>query len=157
MKPVVTLKLQTIEDIFTMDYKAIIDAINTPEHLYVIEARPEGKKSVRGDRGAKWNPSKKTMTDWGWQLKAQHKNNPLFTGPLHLDITYAFKRPKSHSKKRQEVMWHTNLGDLDNIHKTLGDCGQDVLWDNDKIICSTYERKIWCAVDCIIIRVKELK
>jgi len=70
----------------------------------------------------------------GWQLKARMEGREPFSGPLEVDILFVFTRPKSREKLNER--YHTIKPDIDNLIKFILDCGNGILWYDDKQIAN---------------------
>lgn len=80
------------------------------------------------------------------------KGRQLYTGPLELHATFYFTRPKGHydSKgrlKRSAAKRPTVPPDLTKILRGLEDGLNEILWDDDKFVVTTFARKMYCPVD----------
>lgn len=68
-------------------------------------------------------------------------------GPLRVDVTFIFPRPKSHFRSTGELKqtapdWHTSRGDRDNLDKAVLDCLTQLgMWKDDGQVCSGTIRK----------------
>ena len=82
---------------------------------------------------------------WGITISQQHGDRPMFVKPLHLNATFYFRIPKTHYKKRDEMMATpmSYTPDLDNLLKFICDCCSGVLYKDDAIVSSVSSRKIW--------------
>lgn len=78
---------------------------------------------------------------FGLYLAQQHGNDPLFDCPLHLDVTFFMPYPSKGIRKYG--LYHVNRSDLDNLIKFLLDLSHDILFKDDKIICSMIAKKIY--------------
>lgn len=70
----------------------------------------------------------------GLVLRQQHNQEPLFKGPLRLDVVFYVKRPEC--KKKDTSPWHITTPDYDNFLKFLGDTLNKVIWDDDRYVCA---------------------
>lgn len=77
----------------------------------------------------------------GISLSKQHDNDIFFDGPVHLDVI--FYMPYSTNKKKNNEVYHIVRADLDNLIKFLLDCAHDILFKDDKIVCSISAKKIY--------------
>jgi Holliday junction resolvase RusA-like endonuclease len=75
-------------------------------------------------------------------------------GPLRVDLTFYFPRPKSHFRSNGELkptapVWHTAKPDRDNSDKAVLDALTDLgLWGDDKQVCDGRVRKLYCPPGC---------
>lgn len=64
-----------------------------------------------------------------------------WVGPLRVDLTFFFPRPKSHFRSNGELkpnapVWHTGKPDRDNSDKAVLDALTDLgIWGDDKQVC----------------------
>ena len=66
-----------------------------------------------------------------------------FTGPLKVELTFFFPRPKGHFGtgrnvgilKKSAPEWHTVKPDIDNTVKMVYDCLNRIFWHDDSQIC----------------------
>jgi crossover junction endodeoxyribonuclease RusA len=70
-------------------------------------------------------------------------------GPLRVDLTFSFPRPKSHYRANGELkdtapIWHTGKPDRDNADKLVLDALTSIgLWPDDKQVCDGRLRKFY--------------
>ena len=67
---------------------------------------------------------------------------PLFEGPVLLRCRFVFLRPRSHTKARQRIPFHTSKPDLDNLVK-LVDGLTGVVWRDDAQIAEVQAVKLY--------------
>jgi len=60
-------------------------------------------------------------------------------GPVALDVTFYFPRPKS----RAGYIWHVTAPDADKLLRAIGDAGNRVAWDDDKVIAYCIVPKLY--------------
>jgi len=86
------------------------------------------------------------------ELQKQHAGKPLYTGPLHLDVTFYLRIPKSSIKRMESIkgQYHVFKPDTDNLVKFCGDISsmkdmddKHVLMHDDCIISVITARKIY--------------
>lgn len=75
----------------------------------------------------------------------QHLTEPL-QGPLRVELTFYFPRPKSHFTKKglrpEAPQWHTCKPDADNAAKAVLDCLTTLgMWGDDVQVCELVCRK----------------
>ena len=79
-------------------------------------------------------------------LASQHDKDPLFEGPVHLDITFFMPIPVKTPRKRANEMLDAPCffkPDLSNLIKFLEDLGSGVLYKDDAIIASVSAKKVY--------------
>lgn len=101
------------------------------------------------------------------QLLEQHGDRPLYSGPLHLDITFYMRMPKGMLKQTAANVgkWHVYKPDLDNLIKMIGDISSINSWDeeasvlmkDDCTIASISAKKIYDLEPRTIFTIMELK
>lgn len=69
---------------------------------------------------------------------AKAYSGPPLAGPLCVDLTFVFPRPKSKVWKKRDMprLWHTGKPDRDNIIKSFQDALNGLLWVDDAQICA---------------------
>lgn len=70
------------------------------------------------------------------------------TGPVRLDVTILFARPKRLGRKSSPDgrIMHTQKPDRDNLEKSISDClTQSGLWSDDGQVCAGEVRKFYVA------------
>jgi len=73
-----------------------------------------------------------------WQMKMQWPNEPL-KGPLTVGFQFFFLPPKNTSFVKKKQMYNNIIkcitkGDLSNFVKWAEDCGNNILWEDDRQI-----------------------
>lgn len=84
----------------------------------------------------------------GLLLLNQHNNQPLFSGPISIDITFFMPVPKTRKEIRnklraRQLVYHSHKPDIDNLCKFLFDACTGVLYEDDCIIAKKTVRKIY--------------
>jgi Holliday junction resolvase RusA-like endonuclease len=93
---------------------------------------------------------------FGLYLNQQHDNEPLFTNPIHITISFNIERPRTIAK-REQLPYPSRRPDLDNFCKFLLDSIQGVLITDDKIVCSLTAHKRYTRDASILIEIEELE
>jgi crossover junction endodeoxyribonuclease RusA len=116
------------------------------------KAQPRAKARAFGRHAMLYNP--KTADDWKSivRLEAQKawQSNIPWEGPLRVDLTFWFPRPKAHFRSNGELkpnapVWHTTKPDRDNSDKAILDALTNLgLWRDDKQVCDGRIRKHYC-------------
>lgn len=81
-------------------------------------------------------------------LQQQHAEQPKFTGPISLAVTFFMPIPTSASGvKKKSLMGkpHCSKSDLDNLIKYILDCGNKILYQDDAIVAIIEARKVYDA------------
>jgi len=73
-------------------------------------------------------------------------------GPLCVNLTFYFPRPKGHFNSKGELKpsapkWHTSKPDRDNSDKAVLDCLTNLgIWGDDKQVCDGWIRKVYVGM-----------
>jgi Holliday junction resolvase RusA-like endonuclease len=125
---------------------------------YIIEGNPTALKRPRysSKTNRMYNPQRSHMLVISISLQNQHDNDPIFEGPLHMDVTfympYSSRVSKRKINKVREAIANNQpvnylpadtRPDLDNLIKLLADCCTGVLYQNDAIITSITAKKVY--------------
>jgi Holliday junction resolvase RusA-like endonuclease len=79
---------------------------------------------------------------------SQAYSGPPLEGPIGMDLTFIFPRPKSVPKKYGEGrQWHTVKPDRDNLQKSVQDALNGILYRDDAQICDGFVTKYRAAAD----------
>ena len=79
-------------------------------------------------------------------IKLQHRNQPLLSGALHMEIVFYMPIPKGYSIKKKERIRgkpHTYRPDFSNMLKLVEDVCQDIVYKEDCIISSLCGSKVY--------------
>lgn len=87
-------------------------------------------------------------------MRREHNEEPLFSGPLLLDVMFFVKTPKD--KPWLEGTYHDTIPDNDNFEKHLLDSMKDVLVKDDRIFAGCNKRKVWRKIPGVVFRITEL-
>lgn len=113
---------------------------------YIINGDPIPLLRARiGPRRA-WDSQKQVKLIWGIELASQHKEQPLYEGPLHLELTCFFRVPDSYSFKKATSTYnkpHTFKPDLSNLLKFVEDVATGILFKDDCTIASISAKKCY--------------
>lgn len=111
---------------------------------YVIEGDPIALARVRiASNNRCYDSQKETKLVCGIQLSNQHENLPLFTGPLHINMTFFMPIAPSSQKKNLAGSYHYFRPDLDNCIKFICDIATGILYHEDCIIASISAKKVY--------------
>jgi Holliday junction resolvase RusA-like endonuclease len=66
-------------------------------------------------------------------------------GPVSIDVKFFMPRPKSHSKRQREILWHTSRPDKDNLVKAVLDGINGVFFKDDSQVCKESSEKLYAA------------
>ena len=114
------------------------------------QARPRfaNGRAYRAGRSVQWETAAAHLMAYEW--KQEHPPGVRATGPLVLDVTAVFQRPKRLIWKRRpmEREPHDRRPDLDNVIKAAADAVQaSGIIDDDGAICAIQARKCYAAGD----------
>lgn len=114
---------------------------------YIIMGDPTPLARGRyGRQGKVYDPQKHAKLLFGLKLKEQHGNDDYFVGPLHMDILMYMPLPESWSRNKKLKMRgtvHIKKPDLSNLLKFAEDCGNTILYEDDAIIYSGTQKKLY--------------
>jgi Holliday junction resolvase RusA-like endonuclease len=125
---------------------------------YIILGDPIPLARARHGGGKTWDPQKHLKLNWSLKLAEQHDDEPLFEGPLHLDVTFFMAKPKT-SAKQTALMQdkpHYCKPDLDNMLKWVFDCSNKILYHDDSCIASVHCDKRYSDIPRTSIKVSEI-
>ena len=132
--------------------------------LYVIgepKGQPRPRACVRGKRAGMYDPG--TADSWKALVRLAAKDalrqagimptaSPMWTGPLRVDITLWFPRPKAHYLKSgirpDAPHYHTSKPDRDNCEKAILDAlgaAELQIWRDDAQVCAGGTNKHYAA------------
>lgn len=114
--------------------------------LYVLLGNPIPLARARFGHRKVYNSQKNEQLIAGLDLARQHGDDPLFSGPLHMYVTFYMAIPQSVTAKKRDAMIgrpHTFKADLDNLLKMVCDYCNKVIYNDDCIIASITAKKIY--------------
>lgn len=112
---------------------------------FFVPGRPIAKQSFRVGRYGGYQPKRvtdfKKLAQFIAREAAKKQGWERADGPLHLELVFRFRCPKS-ARKAEKVIerWNVRRPDLDNIEKSITDGLCDLMGD-DSQICSKVSRK----------------
>lgn len=110
--------------------------------FYKINITPIGWRRVSRNQHRYYDPYNKDIVSFGLYLAQQHNEEPFFTKPVHLDVT--FYMPISLLlKDRAQSQYHSGTPYLDNLYKFLLNSMKDVVIADDRVICSLSVKKVY--------------
>jgi Holliday junction resolvase RusA-like endonuclease len=113
---------------------------------YIINGNPVPLARPRMTRNNVYDSQKDFKLIAGLDIKKQHGNDPMFEGPLHLDVTFFMRipYPSSRDKKRKLCStYHVTRPDLSNLLKFYEDVCTGILYQDDSLISSISCKKIY--------------
>lgn len=124
-----------------------------------IPGKPIAKKRPRffrkGTSVGTYNAQETEEGRFMWEVKNQlPKNWTLLKSPIKITTLFYMKRPKSHYGagknsnilKNNAPVVHLNKPDLDNLQKMVYDCFNQIVWEDDSIVCECYSRKEYSEI-----------
>lgn len=121
----------------------------------VISGKPDSKARPRfGKRGRVYDPNKE-KTKWVKSILRLYAKGGRLSGPVFVDFTFVFSRPKSHFRqgkfshllKDAAPNMHTFTPDIDNCIKFYLDAANEVLFLDDSQVCSVNATKRYVLED----------
>jgi len=121
--------------------------LGTNEVKLIITGNPIPLKRARANvkSGRMFNSQWKQQEATGWLMRKLW-NRPFLCSPVQLDFLFIFEMPKSLSKRNRIVVDGTpclKVPDLSNLIKYYEDCGNGIIWEDDRLIWKESQRKIW--------------
>ena len=113
---------------------------------YIVEGKPTPLARPRITKNRTYNPQHKLLQEFGIYLQHQRPTKLLFSGPVHLDVTFYMCIPRSWSKKKQDALYgtfHEKRPDISNLLKFVEDGAHGVLYEDDCIISSVVTKKVY--------------
>ena len=116
--------------------------------IYVIPGNPVSLKRPRfsPQTNRMYNSQRNHMLVTSIGLQSQHNNDPLFEGPLHMDVIFFMPIPSKTTKKSLDslILKHDpTRPDLDNLIKMVADIGNGILYKDDALIASISAKKVY--------------
>ena len=128
--------------------------MRTPLKFFAIgipKAQPRAKSCRFGKFSRVYNPAGK-HDDWKMIVRCEAQKaftGPAWAGPLRVDLTFYFPRPKGHFRSNGELKpnapkWHTSKPDRDNSDKAILDTLTNLgIWGDDKQVADGRIRKFY--------------
>lgn len=113
---------------------------------YMVEGNPIALARVRYSRGHFYDSQKNLKLVWGISLEKQHNDEPLFEGPLWMDIIFYLPIAKKCSGKLRKDLtnnWHLFKPDISNLCKFLEDVCIDIVYEDDCLIAKETIEKVY--------------
>lgn len=120
-----------------------------------LRAAPQGSKRHVGngvmiEQSKRVRPYRKALTAAAIAAKGKH---PAFDGPVRVNATFVFQRPKSHKKGSFPVTRST--GDLDKLLRSTFDALTDAgVWGDDSQVTSVNASKLYGESDQVILLIE---
>lgn len=127
-----------------------------PHLTFFVNGDPKGQPRARAcRRGAfsgVYDPG--TADAWKWAVRAAAKDvwdGQQFTGPLCVNLTFYFRRPKGHYRSNGALKdtapdFHTTKPDRDNLDKAVMDALTTLgVWEDDCQVAEGKIRKLYAS------------
>ena len=127
---------------------------------FLINIRPKPQQRHRNNGRFQYDPSSKDKQDFIFLAKQYAPITP-HKGIIELDITFCYKRPKSHyrTKNKEKILkdnspfYKIGVPDTDNLCKFYMDAMEKLFYLNDSQIVSLSARKLYGSVDSVMIKI----
>lgn len=125
-------------------------------------AKARHRLTTQGGFPRHYDPQEKEKKRVRKELYIQMNHQSPFDGPLKIDLIFNldafFQGSKAITNLRQwQVLTaHENRKDLDNLQKFIMDCGNGILWPDDRSIVEISAKKVYSKNPCTIITVETL-
>jgi Holliday junction resolvase RusA-like endonuclease len=149
---------QHIEESYKHSSKSILESYPRTK-IYTVHGDPLALARPRFTTGRVWDCQKQLKFTFSLALQEQHNNEPLFTGPLHIDMVFYMPMPNISISRKVKLnnTYHIFTPDLTNLEKFAEDVATGIIYANDCIVSSFYSYKIYDNNPRTDIIVTELK
>jgi len=114
------------------------------EMMYILNGDPIPLARARYGNRRVWDCQKEVKLIAGISIANQHGNQPLFCGPVCLDVTFFIKLPHNTHKYNQKLGdFHCFKPDLDNMVKFICDIANTVIYKDDCIVSQISAKKVY--------------
>lgn len=93
-------------------------------------------------RSLSYDAQTRDKVSFGLYLSQQHNDEPMFTNPIHIDVTFFMAIPKS-LKDREPSFYHSTTPSLDSLYKFFLESIKDILIKDERLICSLTVKKVY--------------
>ena len=117
---------------------------------FIVPGKARGKARPRVTKFATYTPDPGGWTDSVGYYAIQTVGRPNWEGCIELTFTVIRQMPSSWSKKKRDAMGGqpcNTIPDLVNIGAAICDALENILYPNDKQICSITCSKKWGPID----------
>jgi Holliday junction resolvase RusA-like endonuclease len=125
-------------------------------------AKARHRLTTQGGFARQYDPQEKEKKAFSQKLLVHMNYRPPFKGPVrldlifHLDALYASSKSVTNLRQWQILSAHESRRDLDNMQKFVMDCGNGILWPDDRCIVEISARKVYSKNPCTIINIETL-
>ena len=117
---------------------------------FIVPGKARGKARPRVTKHGTWTPDPGGWTDTVGYYAIQTAGRPNWEGRIVLNFSVIKQMPSSWSKKKQKAMegkWCDTIPDLVNICAAICDALENILYKNDKQVCTISCSKQWGPID----------
>ena len=114
------------------------------EMMYILNGDPIPLARARYGNRRVWDSQAEIKLIASLSLANQHGENPLFKGPLSMDIIFFIQLPHNTHKYKQKLGdYHRFRPDLDNMIKFICDISNSIIYKDDCIISQISAKKVY--------------
>jgi Holliday junction resolvase RusA-like endonuclease len=108
--------------------------------------------------GAVYDPQVTEKNTIGLYILRDHKNQPMFQGPLHLEATFYLPIPKL-NRNRETSIYHSKRPDCDNFLKLVMDSitKTNIVWKDDNQVAKITAQKLYDKNPRTVLIITELE
>ena len=114
---------------------------------FFVSTTPRGQQRprvVRSKGGAHaYTPSQTKEAQWEIRQAAIEAGVTMLEGPVNVTALVTFPRPKSHTRKQRQSMWHISKPDTANLGALLADALEGVAYASDSQVCELFVQKVY--------------
>lgn len=115
--------------------------------VYIIDGNPVAWQRANPDYGNRrmWDNQRALKFAYARAIEDQHGNQPLYEGPLCLEVNFYFHMPQNKKKFFDELRGssHHIKPDLSNLIKLIEDSAKGILYHDDALIASIIAHKYY--------------
>lgn len=123
--------------------------------IYVIKGDPIALRRACPGKKGMYDSQKELKLVMGITIASQHDNRPFYKGPLEMTIRF-FMRINCQAKKKPVPKYHIFTPDVSNMIKFYEDICTGLLYEDDRLICSTNAVKLYDYDPRVEFSIKEL-
>ena len=110
--------------------------------VYSIPVPPIAWQKVVRSGSRSYDNQARDKVSFGLYLAQQHNEEPLFTNPIHMHITFYMPIPKQ-AKEKPKYKHHSTSPYIDSLLKFFLEAIQDIIVVDDRVICSLTVKKMY--------------
>lgn len=117
-----------------------------------MQVRVMGLPQQQGSKNPWGGEANKNLTPWRGHVSQTvgeaWGDRPLLLGPVRLQVTFTFPRPKSHFNSKGQVKpnapyYKTSAPDLDKLQRAIGDALTGQVFRDDALVVEWHVRKVY--------------